>query len=88
MISKQLLDKASAVLPKCKMLSDAERHLGGEWHEHEMKRDYKAAAVSWGLFEGWHGRPMTDDFIDIKHTSLYKEAHEIGRKLSLSEVPE
>lgn len=87
MISKQLLDKAAKVLPKCKTLSDAERELGGEWDEHTKRRDTKAAAISWGLHEGWCGKPMTDEFVDPNFAELYKEAFEAGRKLSLIEVP-
>lgn len=81
MISKQLLDLAAACLPKCKTLREAENHLGGVWNEQLMTRDYKAAAMTWGLFDAWHGRPMTDDFHERHLSSIYKEAYEAGRKL-------
>ena len=85
MISKQLLDKAAAVLPKCKTLNDAERQLGGEWDESKMKRDDKAAAITWGLFDSWVGRPFGKacNGYDV----LYNEAYDVGRKLSMMELP-
>lgn len=84
MISQLLLDKA-AVLPKCKTLSDAERQLGGDWDGEY--RDCKVAVVTWGLWDGWKGRPKPEQLALGKEPfSTYAEAWEAGRRIALQEV--
>lgn len=85
MLSQLLLDKAADVLPKCKTLADAERQLGGEWDG--QYRDCRLAAVTWGLHDGFRGRPKPEQLALGKEPfSTYAEAWEAGRRIALQEV--
>lgn len=84
-ISKKFLERAAEALPRCRTLSDAEGLLGGEFRDNA--RDRKAAAVVWGVFDAWHGRPQTTGGVAKEHERDYLEAFEAARRISLLEQP-
>jgi hypothetical protein len=77
--------RAAELLPRCKTLGDAEKHFGGAMRKGE--RDHKKAAVAWGMFDGFAGRPDVVGAVFEHHAADYREAYEIGRRISLDEVP-
>lgn len=77
--------RAAELLPKCHTLDDAEKYFGGQFVN--SQRDAQKAAVAWGLFDGYRGRPETTGGIIKGHESDYLEAVEIGRRISLAERP-
>lgn len=82
LLTAELLRHAERVLGDCKSLADAERELGGEWCE-AKGRDRQAAAVTWGLFDGFWGRPFPDGgfALGMGLYAIYLQAVEAGRKL-------
>lgn len=74
--------RAAELLPACLSLEDAERVLGGAFRNNE--RDRAAAAVTWGLWDGFRGRPQ----VSIKGFERdYDEAYEVGRGFASVGLP-
>lgn len=87
LMTKSEEKRAAELLKKCKALEDAEKYFGGSWDQKANARDHKKAAVAWGLFDGWHGRPCTHAGLHGTHESSYKHHYSIGRRLSIDEIP-
>ena len=89
-LNAKLLKQAAEVLPTCRTLTEAEVALGGEWLSTEQGRDKQEAAIVWGLYDGFVGRPVPDKDTYIFGKSLdatYRQAVEAGRRLSTSKLP-
>jgi hypothetical protein len=71
--------KAAECLPLCRTLSDAEEHFGGKLVNDQ--RDKRAAAVAWGLLDGYLDRPIETGGIGEKFFSEYFDGVEIGRQV-------
>lgn len=87
------MEKAKKLLRQAKTLSDAEAKL-------TALRPIPTKAFRWGLWDGWEGwRPNCTSGVAPEHVEAgkpahtqqeaykYKEGYEIGRRLSLDEVP-
>lgn len=79
--------RATELLKKCKSLGDAEKYFGGKFNASTGGRDWKKASVAWGLWEGWSNLPCTCTDKMRDYEDDYKEAWEIGRRLSLVDLP-
>lgn len=84
MLTAEQIKRARAVLPTCKTLTDAEDALGGGILDDQThRRDWKAAAESWALFDGFAGRP--EAWNDKDHPLFavdYARAYKIGKLLA------
>lgn len=86
-----LKNKVLDLLPGCKNLEAADLYLS----KIPALKDCTCRAMRWGLFDGWAGRPATlaglvmnlDDGPDNLTRKDYMEGYEIGRELSLRELP-
>jgi hypothetical protein len=77
-----LTEKASALLPGCPTLWDAEQRLGCMFATEGNFRKWDRTAEVWGLFDGFYGRPHTDAGVPDGVKNHYREGYAIGRKLN------
>lgn len=86
------MEQAAKLLSECETLAQADKHLLG-------LMPIPNIATRWGLWDGWSGRPQSIAGIVSEVTQKlqpkvfdaavkdYREAFEIGRRLSMAELP-
>lgn len=90
MLSKTLIERARAILPGCRTLTEAEVELGGGMcNADDQQRDWYATCRVWGLHDGFQDRPaIWNDGIDGKratYRAAYHEAYAASQRLAREE---